>query len=80
MVIRAEELGCLLPRHFNIDLDATSALLSSCFLISKVLDDVAFVSFFLLPRCFVLQKSWGHFVFLVLPEKREPEHKLCVGL
>lgn len=79
MVIRAEELGCLLPRHFNIDLDATSALLSSCFLISKVLDDVAFVSFFCLVALFF--RSLGVTLFsLPFPEKREAEHKLCVGL
>jgi hypothetical protein len=35
ILICAEEIGCLLPRHFNIDLDATPTLLSSSLLTSK---------------------------------------------
>ncbi|VVB17862.1 unnamed protein product [Arabis nemorensis] len=36
MLIRAEELGCLLPCHINTDLDATPALLSAGLLTPKV--------------------------------------------
>lgn len=78
MLIRAEEIGCLLPRHFNIDLDATPTLLSSSLLISKVQYGVT-SSFF--HHCFILQKSLVILLFLLsFTEKREAEHKSCVGL
>lgn len=77
MLIRAEEIGCLLPRHFNIDLDATPTLLSSSILTSKVPYDVICFYF---HHCFALQKSLLTLLFLMsLTEKREAEHKSCVG-
>lgn len=78
MLIRAEELRCLLPRHLNIDFNATPTLLYSSLLISKVPYDV---TCFFFRRCFVLQKSLVILLFLLsLTEKREAEHKSCVGL